>query len=358
MVKAVIFDFYNTLAETTNYGPSWEELLDELGYSLPPDIRDRWWNDGIDGTEHDEHSQSRDHYVAWQQSRVRSMLERVRGARAPRTTTSSCGCARSAPTTASTRTPRSPTSSASLRAQGVALAICSNWDWDLHEAVESAGLTGAFDVVVSSAWVGARKAHPRIYTHTLEQLGVAPEDALFVGDTWTCDVDGPRAAGMRAIYLRRAHLGADHTAPDAGARPDDVHHALDLRAVESLRLLSRRSDRPRRRCRRGSRGTGAAARRASSSARPRPRRRSAPRPPPRCARPRAATAARPGAGPRSSRGAPSTAGVAVDPREIDDVHPQLLGQKLDEVAVGDEAEVDENLHRSDRRCSPGGRGRS
>ncbi len=74
MVKAVIFDFYNTLAETTNYGPSWEELLDELGYTLPPDIRDRWWNDGIDGTEHDEHSQSRDHYVAWQQSRVRLML--------------------------------------------------------------------------------------------------------------------------------------------------------------------------------------------------------------------------------------------------------------------------------------------
>ena len=122
----------------------------------------------------------------------------------------------------------------SLRAQGVALAICSNWDWDLHEAVESAGLTGAVDVVVSSAWVGARKPHPRIYAHTLEQLGVAPEDALFVGDTWTCDVDGPRAAGMRAIYLRRAHLGADHTAPEPPQRPADVHHAHDLRAVETI----------------------------------------------------------------------------------------------------------------------------
>ena len=38
-----------------------------------------------------------------------------------------------------------------LRGRGVALAICSNWDWDLHEAIESAGLTGAVDVVVSSA---------------------------------------------------------------------------------------------------------------------------------------------------------------------------------------------------------------
>ena len=74
MVKAVIFDFYNTLAETTNWGPSWEELVGELGYVLPADVRERWWNDGIDGTEHDEHSISRDHYVAWQLSRVRSML--------------------------------------------------------------------------------------------------------------------------------------------------------------------------------------------------------------------------------------------------------------------------------------------
>jgi putative hydrolase of the HAD superfamily len=121
-----------------------------------------------------------------------------------------------------------------LRARGVALAICSNWDWDLHEAIESAGLTGSFDVIVSSAWVGARKPHPRIYTHTLDALGIAPDDTLFVGDTWTCDVDGPRAAGMRAVYLRRAHLGVDHTAPEPEHFPVDVHHARDLRAVSAV----------------------------------------------------------------------------------------------------------------------------
>jgi FMN phosphatase YigB (HAD superfamily) len=31
MIKAVLFDFYNTLAETTNFGPSWEEVVTELG---------------------------------------------------------------------------------------------------------------------------------------------------------------------------------------------------------------------------------------------------------------------------------------------------------------------------------------
>jgi putative hydrolase of the HAD superfamily len=233
MVKAVIFDFYNTLAETTTYGPSWEQLIAELGYDLPADVRDRWWNDGIDGTEHDEHSLSRDHYVAWQQSRVRRML-------------AECGVPDSEHDTFIERVreigahnridayEESMPVLQELRNRGLALAICSNWDWDLHEAIESAGLTGAVDVVVSSAWVGARKEHPRIYAHTLDLLGIAAEDALFVGDTWTCDVDGPRAAGMRAVYLRRSHLGDDHTAPGADERPDDVHHALDLRVVEQL----------------------------------------------------------------------------------------------------------------------------
>lgn len=230
MVKAVLFDFYNTLAETTNFGPSWEELVAELGYDLPPGVRERWWNDGIDGTEHDQHSVSRDHYVAWQRARTQSMLgecgvpetahdhfiERVREISAHNRIDAY------AETADVLR---------ELRARGVALAICSNWDWDLREAIESAGLTGAVDVVVSSAWVGARKPHDRIYTHTLDMLGVAPEDALFVGDTWTCDVEGPRAAGMQAVYLRRTHLGHDHTAPEPEQRPRDVHHAEDLRSV-------------------------------------------------------------------------------------------------------------------------------
>jgi FMN phosphatase YigB (HAD superfamily) len=68
----------------------------------------------------------------------------------------------------------------------------------------------------------------------LEQLGVDPDDTLFVGDTWTCDVDGPRAAGMCAVYLRRAHLGVDHTAPERDQWPSDVLHASDLRAVADL----------------------------------------------------------------------------------------------------------------------------
>ena len=116
------------------------------------------------------------------------------------TTMSSSGCARS-----SAREPRAYTKSGPYSpscAPGVALAICSNWDWDLHEAIEPSGSPERSTWSISSAWVGAEAAPPHLRAHA-GSARPRPDDALFVGDTWTCDVDGPRAAGMRPIYLRR-----------------------------------------------------------------------------------------------------------------------------------------------------------
>jgi putative hydrolase of the HAD superfamily len=235
-VQAVIFDFYGTLAESPKWGPSWHDMVAEMGFDLPDDVQDRWWNDGVDGIEHDEHSQSRDHYVAWQQARMRGMLDE-------------CGVPRSIQDGLIERArdigahrhivayDETLEVLTELRSRGIALAICSNWDWDLAEAVESAGLTGSVDVMISSAWIGARKPHRRMYEAVLDQVGTSASDALFVGDTWTCDVEGPRAAGLRPLYVRRSHLGPDKTAP-ADHREQAVHRADDLRAVLDLALLS------------------------------------------------------------------------------------------------------------------------
>jgi FMN phosphatase YigB (HAD superfamily) len=76
-----------------------------------------------------------------------------------------------------------------------------------------------------------------MYDAVLERTGVAPENALFVGDTWSCDVEGPRAAGLQPVYLRRAHLGPDATAPD-DHHEQDVHRATDLRVVLELTLTT------------------------------------------------------------------------------------------------------------------------
>jgi putative hydrolase of the HAD superfamily len=231
-MKAVIFDFYGTLAETPNWGPSWQEMVAEVGYDLPDDLRDRWWNDGLDGSEHDEHSQSRDHYVAWQRARTQGMLDEVGVPRA----TQEILIARVREIGAH-RSMRAYDESievlAELRARGLTLAICSNWDWDLAEAIESAGLNGTVDTIVSSAWIGARKPHPRMYEAVLDRAGLSPEHTLFVGDTWSCDVEGPRAMGLEPVYVRRPHLGPDATAP-VNRHEHDVHQTTDLKLLLDL----------------------------------------------------------------------------------------------------------------------------
>ena len=220
-VRVVIFDFYGTLAEATERGLSWAELFEEMGHTLSPEATHRFWNEGNDGRVHDDHSRSRDHYVAWQHTRLREII-RESGVPEGDDDLVFSRMAEGLGKQDMTAYPDVVGALEELRSRGLSLAVCSNWDWDLDRAIANAGLDGWFDVVVSSAWVGARKPHPRIYARTLEQLGldVEPSEVLFVGDTWTCDVDGPRRAGMQPVYIRRPHFGDDATRPDASDDPD------------------------------------------------------------------------------------------------------------------------------------------
>lgn len=90
-----------------------------------------------------------------------------------------------------------------LRADGVAIGLCSNWSWDLDRHLEANAITGYFDVVVCSAVVGARKPHPVIFQRLLEELDLPPERVVFIGDDWQADVEGALAAGIRPIHLAR-----------------------------------------------------------------------------------------------------------------------------------------------------------
>jgi putative hydrolase of the HAD superfamily len=58
-----------------------------------------------------------------------------------------------------------------------------------------------FEVVVDSAFVGARKPERRIYELTLERLEVSPEAALLIDDS-ELNCDAARELGMDAIWFR------------------------------------------------------------------------------------------------------------------------------------------------------------
>ena len=228
---AVIFDYYGTVAEHDGQGRTLTAVLAERGYHLPPELARYYWQDGIDGKEHLEHSQSREQYQAWRRASLHQLLDECS---VPASEHEEIEAMLTDPAARGRMValPDAEGVLAALADNGIAIAICSNWDWDLHESIAESGLTAEFDVVVSSAWVGARKPHETIYRHTLAELQIEPERALFVGDTWACDVDGPRRIGMTPLYVRGDAREPDHTAPaDAVAgRLVDVLEVVELAA--------------------------------------------------------------------------------------------------------------------------------
>jgi len=125
----------------------------------------------------------------------------------------------------------------SLRGRGIKTGLVAN-SWPdparvLRADVEAFGLTEQFDVIVFSGEVGFRKPQPEIFLHALAALGVAPENAMFVGDRLDTDVQGAAQVGMatvQALWFR-----ADDT---PGIEPDFMAFTpMDvLNAVRRLAL--------------------------------------------------------------------------------------------------------------------------
>lgn len=91
-----------------------------------------------------------------------------------------------------------------LAARGLALGIVSNTGRTpgvvLRRVLAHHGLLDCFRVVTYSDEAGVRKPAAAIFAATLGALGVVPARALHVGDNPVDDVQGARAAGMRAAH--------------------------------------------------------------------------------------------------------------------------------------------------------------
>jgi putative hydrolase of the HAD superfamily len=120
-----------------------------------------------------------------------------------------------------------------LRARGLKLALVSNTaspDWLLRPVLERQGLVDRVDAIVLSSEVGKRKPHPAIFERALAEVGVRPEEALFVGDRLDADVAGAANVGMRtvqALWFRADTVDVD-IEPDFQAFTQmDVLNAVD-----------------------------------------------------------------------------------------------------------------------------------
>lgn len=109
-----------------------------------------------------------------------------------------------------------------LAAQGVVLCVVSNTmrtpGFVLRKILDRYGLLAPFKLLTFSDECGVRKPAPEIFHLTLRQVGVAPEEAVHVGDDPVLDVQGARDAGMRVIQVASEPRATLSRKPDATIR--------------------------------------------------------------------------------------------------------------------------------------------
>ena len=119
-----------------------------------------------------------------------------------------------------------------IRARDVTVALVTNRsEWGAQQGIEAAGWHGVFEFVVGHDTTPNPKPHPAPALHTLDLLGLAPADVIFVGDNET-DVNCAVGAGIPVVVAiadgdkgnRLAALGATHVRSDLHTVHDLLLH--------------------------------------------------------------------------------------------------------------------------------------
>jgi putative hydrolase of the HAD superfamily len=112
------------------------------------------------------------------------------------------------------------------RARGLRTAVISNSNGTVADILTHLGLAADLEFIIDSSKVGVEKPDPRIFHLALERAGLKPDDAVYVGDLYSIDVVGARAAGMRAILMDPGACWGSRDCPLARTALDAVKHVL------------------------------------------------------------------------------------------------------------------------------------
>ena len=88
------------------------------------------------------------------------------------------------------------------------LGIISNND-DVVAHMQSLEVHHHFTIIVSPSTFGVAKPDPEVFHRTLDQMQVAPERVLYVGDSYDNDVAGALAAGLTPVLIDRFQVHDD-----------------------------------------------------------------------------------------------------------------------------------------------------
>ena len=103
--------------------------------------------------------------------------------------------------------------------------VSNNLLEEQQDKLRICGLDRLIDLLVVSEEAGVSKPDPAIFRITLERLNVNAHAAVMIGDSWSADIAGARATGIRAIWFN----------PTGAIPPETVEPAVpELKALEPI----------------------------------------------------------------------------------------------------------------------------
>ena len=114
-----------------------------------------------------------------------------------------------------------------VREAGLVAGVISNSNGSVRSILEETGLAAHLHFIIDSSVVGVEKPDPRIFHLGLREAGVAPAEAVYVGDLYSVDVLGARAAGLDGILLDPRGFWAPRDCRLARGLDEAVRLALD-----------------------------------------------------------------------------------------------------------------------------------
>ena len=111
---------------------------------------------------------------------------------------------------------------AALKDKGYSLGVLSNLRRELGPLCTRLGMAPYLDFCINSEEAGAEKPYPQIFLAALERVSASPEETVHVGDQYHSDVLGARGVGMHAVLI------------DRGGWQTDVKDCAKIASLEEL----------------------------------------------------------------------------------------------------------------------------
>jgi HAD superfamily hydrolase (TIGR01509 family) len=116
------------------------------------------------------------------------------------------------------------------------VGLITNWEHSprIYELMDELGIHDLFDSIVVSDDVGCAKPDPKIFNIALNEYGLKPSEAVYVGDM-DVDIKGALVTGMKSILIKR--IDSNGTWDPYSDKKDNDYDSLVVTVINSLSEL-------------------------------------------------------------------------------------------------------------------------